>query len=187
MKYILFFILSFIAAAQTRVVYSQIPWQQTDESFFRQCIFNADGSYANAYAYLPIYPHGLTSSSKTPSTYLRMSQINGYGIAATRNIMSVMGLWAFQSANTTATGTLEWRTGMSTPNFNLVGVLVTDITEISNRGGWATINNGNYSLPPLATLTLQNGLFTVMPSTTVFHNTCELWDIGTFTDIPPNP
>jgi hypothetical protein len=191
MKFLILFF-ALVASAQTRVAVSQVPWNQTDDSFFRQCIFNADGSYAHAYAYFANPGHALTSSAKIPSTYLRYSQISNYGVAVSQDQTFILiKNWDLSwkiTTNVLMARTLEVRFGMWTPNINLIGDPTTAYSNISfNSGGWAMSLNGTFMVQPLVTVTMMNGLFAIVPSTTIFHNTCELWNSGIFLDIPPNP
>ena len=185
-------LLSCFAAAQTLPTPSQVPWPQTDDSFYRQCIFNADGSYANTYAWFPnwSHPHGTTSSSKMPSTYIRIAQIRGYGMSVSQDgtqltIQYWDTSWTIRATNTTATGTVQLRFASWTPNMNLIGLQFSDVSMMP--GGWGITSNAQYPLPAMSSATLQNGVFTMVPFSAVIHNTCELWNTGMFTDIAPNP
>lgn len=187
MKFLLFFLASFLYA-QTRPVPVQIHWSQTDDSFYRQCIFNADGSFGG-YTYIPNLFHGTVSSTQFPSTYLRMSQVSGYGVSVSSDgtqliIQNWGGSWIVTSANTTATGTIEYRIGTFTPNLNLIGILSTDVTMMPY--GWTMTVNAGYSVPPLTSVSLLKGIFTLVPSTTVWRNTCELLGGGPYPDITPS-
>jgi hypothetical protein len=206
MKYI-FFLLSIVATAQTRVAVSQVPWNQSDDSWYRQCIFNADGSYANAYAFIANASHATVSTSKNPPTYLRMSQIRGYGMAVSSDGTTLVvknwdTSWTVTIQNPTVSGILELRFATWTPNFNIVDPNlppVQDSTVAANElamytnalklstGGWGITINGGYPQPPQASATFTNGVFAMIPSTMIIHNACELWNTGMFTNIPPNP
>ena len=190
---ILLLLCSLISFAQTRPVPSQVPWFQTDESFYRQCFSvnptdNTVGPFAYAYFPNETHPHGLVSSSQIPSTYLRMSQVSGYGVSVSADgtqmlIQNWGGTWVITATNATATGTIEYRVGMSTPNMNLIGLQSTDVTMMPY--GWAMMLNAGYTVPPLASVSLLNGIFTLVPSSTVFRNTCELLGGGPYPDIIP--
>jgi hypothetical protein len=55
-----------------------------------------------------------------------------------------------------------------------------------NPGGWGmSATSSGFTFPPLAVASLQNGVFTMDPGFRIFHNTCEEWNAGMFTDIPP--
>ena len=187
--FLLLLLLTIAGTAQTRPLASQIKWEQTDESFFRQCLFMTDGSYAHAYAYFPNQRHRTPSSSKTPTTAIKLSQVRNYGVTTDGTVLMVANwtqTWKMTATNTTAVGDVQVRYGMLQPNFNLIGMEYEDVKI--DIGGWGMTKDGNYNnRPPLVTAHLEGGKFTVLQTFTVFHNTCELWNTGTFTDIRPNP
>lgn len=195
MRFLLFLILACgILFGQTQLDPLQVNWPQTDFSFWRHCSYDSNGIISN-YSY-QINPQLSRFGTSDPGqmTTLSMNQIIGYGLKISADGSRVWvfsqysGLapqWVITAANSMATGTIEYRGG-----FNLIGIQYEDLTLQSfllgpypattgpllngAPGSWFVLN-GQYPNPPLATIQLTNGVFTIQPGS-FYHNSCELWN-----------
>jgi hypothetical protein len=158
-------LLASAAGAQTQVQANQVRAGQVDLTFFRDCTSSN----------FPLIGGPLTG------TRLKIPQIARYGVALSADKKRVLLYIRYQSGpdyiltalNAAAQGLIELRYGLANPNFNLIGLDLTDV-KIAPPGAGVS-ENGPYSKPPLVTLSLAPGGIFQITGAARYTNVCEQW------------
>lgn len=146
---------------QTQIDPSQVNWNMVDESFYKQCIPDQH-----------VTVH-IINPNHLPGTSIQVSQIKNYGVSVENSNTLVIRTWTYTQRfifKPTATGSIQLKFIMLTPNIKLIGI---DFNEIEvSSGGWGMTKGESLSSNEMLTAHILQGNITIEPRRYVFKDAC---------------